>query len=394
MGGGGRASSMDLNEVLSQMQDDHKAKRRKALEKFQKMVFESENMDDRESLKATFSQIHGSIVARMSDPSEMNRTHAANIIIKFIELNAVDEKDIVSIMPVLYHRLATVPLQEESEDVRLLFINILKDLTNSFQLKLIPYMNDVIGILKIMVIDNCPEVRIAACELVRTYAAATKEKFHMNSESLVKPLIKSLNHQRFRNRISSILAIGDILLYGDTSVIKEVSGQLAQRMMDVPQVRLVVVTLGGVLLTKMQDRYSYWHRLLPILLSGLKDDDEEVKNKAMELWSEVGKQFEDENEEQLKQEINFDVQPKYFPEGETRFNVGCRTLVRRSLHHIIPGLLTDIDDWQEKPRLEAAKLLTTLVLNAEDGIIQYAEKVLDSLFLSAGDKENHIVEQV
>ena len=74
--------------------------------------------------------------------------------------------------------------------------------------------------------------------------------------------------------------------------------------------------------------------------------------------------------------------------------MGCRSIVYRSLYHILPGLLEDLDDWQAGPRLQSAKLLTILVLNAEIGITQYAEKVMVALHLAAGDKEENIVNQV
>ena len=82
------------------------------------------------------------------------------------------------------------------------------------------------------------------------------------------------------------------------------------------------------------------------------------------------------------------------PFPEVRPGIGCRSLVQRSLYHIIPGLLTDLDDWQAGPRLQAAKLLAMLILNADSGVTQYAEKVLAALHLAVGDKEASIVNQV
>lgn len=80
--------------------------------------------------------------------------------------------------------------------------------------------------------------------------------------------------------------------------------------------------------------------------------------------------------------------------SEVRPCVGCRILVQRALYHILPGLMTDLDDWQAGPRLQAAKLLNVLVLSAETGITQYAEKILTGLHLAADDREANIVKQV
>ncbi|XP_047500820.1 dynein axonemal assembly factor 5-like [Penaeus chinensis] len=384
----------EINGVLSSMKDANKAKRRKALEKYESIVFENGEGTEQEELTEIFNYSASILGTCLSDPSEINRINASNIILKYIELSVFTEEKLLVIIPVIHHRLATVPCPEESEDVRLLYINILTGLISMFQAKMIAFMNDIVNILKEAVLDPSPEVRKAACECVCCYARATKDKFHMQSESLVKPLVKALHHQRFKNRIACIKALGDILLYGESRSIQDLSGPLAQCMMDIPQVRLVVVTVGGSLAMEMPDRYSYWQRIFPLLLSGLRDEDKDVKNKAESLWEDVGKKYEKENEEQLKEQIDFDAVPEHYPPTEKRPGVGCRSLVQKSLYHMLPGLLTDMDDWQAGPRLQAAKLLTTLVVNAESGITQYVEKILEGLVLASSDKEADVVKQV
>ncbi|XP_045616348.1 dynein axonemal assembly factor 5 [Procambarus clarkii] len=385
---------LDLHPILSEIQNATKAKRRKALELFYKITFESEEEVDKDRLSRIFGLSWTLLLARMSDESEISRINASNSVLKFIELRVVSEDHLVDIIPIVHHRLAVNPILEESEDVRKILIDIIKALTIRFESKLIPFMNDVVNILKRSVVDKSPDVRKAASECVSCYAKATNEKFNMQSKSLVEPLLKALCHQRFKNRIACINALGDLLLYGDSSAIQDVSCPLARCTMDLPQVRLSLVEVGGALALQMPDRYSYWHRILPLLLFGLRDDDAEVRQKSEELWMKVGLQFETENIEQLKTDVDFDVTLENYPAGEARPGVGCRVLVRRALYHILPGLMNDLDDWQAGSRLQAAKLLTVLILNADVGITQYAEKILMGLNLVASDKEENVVKQV
>lgn len=79
-----------------------------------------------------------------------------------------------------------------------------------------------------------------------------------------------IEYKKYKKYIHVIVSfhIGDILLYGESRSIQDLSGPLAQCMMDIPQVRLVVVTVGGALALEMPDRYSYWQRIFPLLLSG------------------------------------------------------------------------------------------------------------------------------
>lgn len=200
--------SADFNPILSDLQHQHKAKRKKALEKFESVVFDDEKVLDKEYMKRVLDCSKGRLVVCLSDPSEVNRIKTASIILKFIQLDIVTERNLIDIVPVAHHRLATVPAVEESEDVRLLFIHILQELTTRFQAKLIPFLNDLVNILREAVNDGCPEVRKAAGECVSDVAKATREKFHLQSESLIKPLLKALHHQRFKNRIACINALG------------------------------------------------------------------------------------------------------------------------------------------------------------------------------------------
>ncbi|XP_042232558.1 dynein axonemal assembly factor 5-like [Homarus americanus] len=383
-----------FNTILSDLQHTNKAKRKKAFDEYYKLVFEDEESVDKGKLDKILEFSLSLLVTSLGDPSEVIRMKVSIILLKFIDECVVSECQLVDIIPVIHHRLGVVPVMEESEDVRLLLVNIIMGLTLKFEAKMIPYMNDVVNILKESVVDRSPDVRKAASECVRAYTRATREKFHMQSESLVKPLLKALTHQRFKNRISCLNALGDLLLYGDSKIIQDVSGPLAQCAMDLPQVREALVEVGGALALNMPDRYSYWHRILPLILFGLRDDDDDVRQKAEELWVKVGLKYEEENIDHLKQDIDFDVTLENYPEGEKRPSVGCRVLVQRAIYHILPGLMTDMDDWQAGPRLQAAKLLTVLILNADVGITQYAEKVLVGLHLAAGDKEKSVVKQV
>ncbi|XP_045116850.1 dynein axonemal assembly factor 5-like [Portunus trituberculatus] len=384
----------ELNTILSDLQNTNKAKRRKALERLHHLAFETEAHENQEAQGKILDFSLKHLVTCLADQSEVNRTKSSEILLTFSLKGVVKQGQLVHLIPSLHHRLATLPQVEESEDVRLIQVNIISSLTTQFQGAMVPFMNDVVGVLKEVVLDVSPEVRKAAAECVSCFAKATREKIHMQSESLAKPLVKALHHQRFRNRVAAITALGDLLLYGDGKVIEDVSGSLAQCVMDLPQVRLVLAEVGGRLALHMPDRYSYWHRILPLLLFGLKDEDKDVRCKATQLWEQVGRKYEEENMDQLKQEIDFDVPPSDYPPGEVRPGIGCRSLVQRSLYHILPGLLTDLDDWQASPRLHAAKLLAVLILNADSGVTQYAEKVLTALHLAAGDKEASIVKQV
>ena len=104
---------------------------------------------------------------------------------------------------------------------------------------------------------------------------------------------------------------------------------MAQRVFDPsPSVRLKHVEAIGSWLVNMPDRYSYWYKLVPLLLVSLCDEMNDVKLKAEKLWDEAGHQWLEENkmsDQRLKDEMDFlTEEPNHYPPGIQRPNLGCR----------------------------------------------------------------------
>lgn len=64
---------------------------------------------------------------------------------------------------------------------------------------------------------------------------------------------------------------------------------------------------------ELRDRYSYFHMMLPLLLTGYTDEIEEIRETTDSLWWDVGLKYEKENEEDLKDQINFPNTPNKYP---------------------------------------------------------------------------------
>ena len=69
--------------------------------------------------------------------------------------------------------------------------------------------------------------------------------------------------------------------------------------------------VAGRWLVELKDRYSWWHKLLPLLLTGLHDEIKETREKAARLWEKAGTQYIEENEsdEKLKDKLDFLTDP-------------------------------------------------------------------------------------
>ena len=100
----------------------------------------------------------------------------------------------------------------------------------------------------------------------------------MQSETLVKPILLNFTHQHSRVRKDMIECISDVIQHGNNKSVDTALPHLAQRLFDgASPVRMAVVKLCGTWLLDLPDRYSYWHKLLPLLLSGFIDETIDIK---------------------------------------------------------------------------------------------------------------------
>ncbi|XP_064008790.1 dynein axonemal assembly factor 5 isoform X2 [Pogoniulus pusillus] len=299
------------------------------------------------------------------------------------------------LLPALVQRLCPPQGFEPSEELRLGLVQLLSLLLQRCGVAMVPYLSEVIRILQVTLLDHYAEVRRESCRCAVACTQAMPEHFHMQSESLIKPLMQTISHQHYRVRVDVIQATGAVIQFGNGKSVDDVLSHLAQRLFDdIPKVRHAVTAVVGEWLLHLRDRYSYFHKLIPLLLGSFSDEIPENTKQAWTYWEKIGLQWEKENEEDLKDKMDFSVSPLHYPQGVTRPGLGCRELVSRNLSKILPGLSHDITDWLESTRVKASQLLHTLLLHAEDHITQHMELLLRTLYQACLDEEREVVQNV
>ncbi|CAG0893472.1 unnamed protein product [Darwinula stevensoni] len=200
---------------------------------------------------------------------------------------------------------------ESSEEVRLNMVHCLNNIVKKEQENIFPYFSDVVDILKDTLQDDFPEVRCISCECVSSLARSISENFHMQSQSLIAPLLKNISHSHSKIRLAAVQALGDAMEYGNQSCMPDVVPHCAQRLFDGnPRVRQAMSQVSGRWLKTLKDRYAYFHHLLPLLLTNLEDEVPTVQEEASHLWSEVGLQYLSENEDEFKEQLAFPTSPE------------------------------------------------------------------------------------
>jgi len=284
----------EFNRNIVLLTDTNKITRQKALQNLCNDLKSSLTISGDEQTRPPANTIE-SILKILSDQAEKNRDLSLTYLSMYIKQYCTDESNLDKILslyiPALVQRLGMNDIIEPSEEIRLKSLTILFELCqmHSNGNKLALYLNEWIMILKRTILDPYPEVRKLSCELTSKLAQKCHEKFHMMSESLVKPLIETMKHQHAKVRLEAINALGNVVRYGNNKSVEESVVPLAQRFFDhTSSVRLAVVNVVGTWMLELRDRYSYFHMLLPLILTGYTDEIEEIRETTDSLWWDVG----------------------------------------------------------------------------------------------------------
>ncbi|XP_026981329.1 dynein axonemal assembly factor 5 isoform X2 [Sagmatias obliquidens] len=404
------AEAAELSRVLSRMlpglEADSKLGRRRALEALQRTLEAARPEAPDGDPAAAAAAFQGPwarlllprLLRCLADPAEGCRALAVHLLDLGLRRAARPRDALPRLLPALAARLAGPeparrPPPEVCEELRLALVQLLHLAVRLSGAALAPHLDDAVRVLRCTLLDPFAAVRRESCECAAGLARATPDHFHMQSESLIGPLMQSISHQHWKVRVAVIEATGTVIQFGSGKSVDDVLPHFAQRLFDdVPQVRQAVARVVGGWLLHLRDRYSFLHKLIPLLLSSLDDEIPEIACEAAGLWEQVGLHWQMENEEDLKDKLDFaGPPPAHHPSPGSRPGLGCRELVFRNLSKILPAICHDITDWVVATRVKSAQLLAVLLLHAEGHITQHLEPVLRTLLHACADEEKAVV---
>ncbi|XP_032183582.1 dynein assembly factor 5, axonemal isoform X2 [Mustela erminea] len=398
--------SRALSRLLPGLEADSKLGRRRALEALQRALEaawpEAPDADPAAAAAAFQGPWARLLLPRLlrclADPAEGCRALAVHLLDLGLRRAARPRDALPRLLPALAARLAGPESArgrppEACEELRLALVQLLSLAVRLGGPALAPHLDDAVRALRCTLLDPFAAVRRESCDCAASLARATPEHFHMQSESLIGPLMQSISHQHWKVRVAVTEATGTVIQFGSAKSVDDVLPHFAQRLFDdVPQVRQAVTSVVGGWLLDLRDRYSFFHKLIPLLLSSLEDDIPEIALAAANLWEKVGLQWQRENEDDLKDKLDFATPPPaHHPSPENRPVLGCRELVFRNLSKILPAVCHDITDWVAGTRVKAAQLLAVLLLHAEDHMTQHLEVILRALHQACADDDSTVV---
>lgn len=269
-----------LDEWIVKMQNQERMVRQRALKEL--LEFCEGNLSNENSIEI-FDSVYLCLIKCYGDRFEMCRSLSCMIVSEILKHLEQNDYYLSLLVPVIAKRLAVQDVVEESEEMRLQLLKQLnfiitkyKDLnvTGTVQRhsdgedRLLKPYNDIVDILKISLLDSYPAILKESCEIIKITAIASPS-FHYRAEALADPLMRLLKHRQSPIRIAAIEALCIVSLHirSNAELIKRILKEVSPLVMDpIPFVRRECGRLGCLFLMELRDRYSFFERILPLVL--------------------------------------------------------------------------------------------------------------------------------
>ncbi|KAG2455812.1 DAAF5 factor, partial [Polypterus senegalus] len=215
---------------LNCLNDENKSVRKRALEGIRREVVERGLPGG--VLQLLLSSLLKPVLRSLLDPMERCRELATEVLRHFIRSAHRPEEALPYLLPALAQRLGGPEIVEPAEELRLALLELVTLTVEVCGKKLSPYLDDMVRILQRGIVDPFPDVKKESCRCASSYAECIPEHFHMQSESLIKPLMQTISHQHSRVRVAVIMATGTVIQCGSGKSVDDVISHLAQRLFD------------------------------------------------------------------------------------------------------------------------------------------------------------------
>jgi nitrogen regulatory protein PII len=318
---------------------------------------------------------------------------------------------------------------EPSEEVRLLLCQLLgtmleRCIQNNAAAQMQPYFHETVVFIQAQVNDPFPDLKVEGSRLLvllsRHFSSGTK---HF-AIGLVKAIMPSLDHRHAKVRIAVLQAVWELVKCpkpekckgAATEAIVDLIGHRDDNVLPVAAfyvsdttinyfakfsidsnaaVRMVFYSMIGDWFVGLPDRFDYFSRLLPYILSGVTDDCAEINALCMRNLEAIGKEHESENQKDIIERRQFGVDgSKYInldkplpPPFTCRPRLGMRLFVRGHTRRFVNPLTQELTSWISKTRVKAAVMFRTIVCFMEEHITVDAHKVIKTLCSTVFDDE-------
>ena len=277
----------------------------------EKLIKAFQNVANNEDLLCFDESISKVAIKCLTDPYERCRELSCEIFLQFLQHFDAEKtrKAFPVLIQILSRKLSTEDEYEPSEEVRMKMLDLISYMLETYGQDMTVHAEDIVDILLQTLIDDCPSIKRMSAQNISRLKISHRRCLKNKGESLVPPLAKNLIHRQQGVRAATVQALGDLVLSTDGGVFENVVSHIAQRTFDPsPHVRKQVALITGAWLCEFPDRYSYFYKIVPLLIVSPEEDVPDIKDNAAMLWDEGGWKWLEENkmsDKRLKDELDY-----------------------------------------------------------------------------------------
>ena len=312
-----------------------------------------------------------------------------------------------------------IKVTESIEEIRILYLKLLEAITShdnstldDFRL----FVQDIVNITRTLCMDPAPNVVIVACNFCKNLALNFgKDLLYYFNSILSRGVLYALSHKQAKLRIAALEAI-DKLMYcspfkKNVEIMEQLIGFRDPNVVPIkdfyePSTKFnylaflssdsnqaVLIKFYEVIfdwLLNAEDRVDHESRLIPYVLTGLFNKNENVADFVYEKFIKMGELHEKTNAKDYREQkeygidapwikyINKDKEykiPYPYPIKE-RPNLGCRKIVLSYIRRYIKNLTKEFEGIDNDIKYNVANLLLYSIVYSEDGIVEYLDGIL------------------
>lgn len=450
---------LTVRRDINCLSDADRTTRAKALDRLEKALISGDKRGKVASpdfvQRLFLEELHKPLFRMLGDSSQKCRELSLAMVPAFVD--QLPLPDVENLLPLLLSgllgRVRQLPFPEQSEEIRLEVLKLVRHLVDLCKERLNPFAGDVIDALAKALTDTCPDSKKECCEIVKKVSGCfDEERLSRVGGPLVASLLGNLRHQQWKVRRATLDALGTLLcleapmmdhledvlphLAAPNAVLNDRNVAVRQCLAEVVERWLLKgLTFRAPAAAAIdfdggpEGFEKYEHRLLLLLLSSVADEDTEqvgrsafgalervaalkqearVKKVAREREKLAAKKMRDSSIDAeaaavaaLAEIPDIEMPPAFdyaatgslLPEpfGGGRLPQALTTAyVQLHLHKVLPQILSSVTGWTNDIRMAAVRLLRVTLVLVNKQIAPFLDQVLVHLYKASADDEKPV----
>jgi dynein assembly factor 5 len=297
------ALKQKFQRQINCLSDENRQTRRRALDQLKRALLGGKPPDGaKPKVMAQFFStcLQTPLLNLLGDPVEKCRELSCELVTCFAKAIVEDVPLLLrESVPMLKSRLGALPFVEPAEEMRLVLLQLLSTMLKRESCKeaLPDLMEDVCLIIAVSLTDAFPDVKKECTSCVNLLSKASPTDIRSHAPPVVKALIGNVGHQHSKVRQYTLQALALLVpcigAEGIANLMKDVMKKPLSKIVHdgSPTVRKEFIKMLTYWLRHIETVQQFHYDLLPMLLSGLGDDNPDIQNFALKNVEALGEEW-------------------------------------------------------------------------------------------------------